>query len=483
MQKTKLIIYDEVNCKFEGLAPEIRRELVKRNEVFNPANRYIPSVRMGRWSGCENFFSMGGKTYINLLPDIIDYIIEKNYEIELEDRRTYNRDFTFDHIDKNIVSNINWPDGKSVILRDHQVEAVNQFFDNQQGIEVLPTASGKTLIAAILSMNTEKYGRSLIIVPNKDLITQTEVYYKMLGLDVGVYYGERKEFFTKHVISTWQSLGKLKNSPIDIGLEEPVTFQKFVDGVVAVIIDECHGIKSPILFKLLTEELAHISIRWAMSGTLPKEQHEIIKLTCAVGSQFHRIYTPDLQDLGILSKCDVYVKQLIDTRVYSTYQSEYEYLISDSKRLAYVANMIAEKGKEGNVLVLVGRKKTGKELEKLIPDSVFVSGATKSKDRKEQYDEVKTSNSKVIIATISIAAVGLDIPRLNSLFLVESGKSFIQTTQAIGRVLRIAADKNYAQVYDICSTCKYSKRHLAIRKKWYKESQFPIHIEKVTWEL
>ena len=78
----------------------------------------------------------------------------------------------------------------------------------QQGISCLPTASGKSLVTAILSKKVEKYGRSIIIVPNKDLITQTEIYYKILGMD-SVYIIANQKIFSKH---TRFVLGKvLKN--------------------------------------------------------------------------------------------------------------------------------------------------------------------------------------------------------------------------------------------------------------------------------
>ena len=184
MQKTILQIHDEVNCTFKNLPANIRNSLHIKSKVFNPSNRYIPSVRLGRWDGCEYYFSISGKTYINLLSPIIDYLTEQKFEIELEDLRPYNRNFEFDRIDNEYLSNISWPKkhmmaNDPIILRDHQVEAANIFLENQQGIASLPTGSGKSLLAALLSKKVEKYGRSIVIVPNKDLITQTEEYYNV----------------------------------------------------------------------------------------------------------------------------------------------------------------------------------------------------------------------------------------------------------------------------------------------------------------
>lgn len=486
MNTAILKIHDEVNCSFEGLPPEIRRVLNAKSKIFNPSLRFTPAVRLGRWDGKTPYFSIGGSTYINLLPSQIEYIAEQGWEITIEDTRTYNRSFDFSSVDKDYVAATAWPighqlAGQPVVLRDHQVEAINKFLENMQGIMCLPTGSGKSLITAILSQKIEKYGRSIVIVPNKDLITQTEEYYTLLGLDVGVYYGDRKDFFKTHTICTWQSLEKLRQNAIDCGLEEPVTFKKFMQGVVAVIVDECHGVKAEKLSDILTKELAHVPIRWALSGTIPKELHEVVNLTIAIGDIIHTLATVDLQDIGVLSDCNVKILQLIDTQMFKDYHAEYEFLVSSPERLGFISKLIRAASESGNVLVLVGRKETGKQLEELIPDSIFLSGATDSKTRKEHYNEVKTSNSKVIIATAGIAAVGIDVPRINHLFLIESGKSFVRTIQSVGRALRTSFDKVNAQIWDICSSCKYSKKHLTERKRYYREQQFPFTIEKINW--
>lgn len=372
--------------------------------------------------------------------------------------------------------------GQPIILRDHQTYIVNKFLTNLQGIISSPTGSGKSCIASILSKKVEKYGRSIVIVPNKDLITQTEKYYVDLGMDVGVYYGDRKDFFKTHTICTWQSLAKLMQSPIDIGLDEPVTFDNFINNVVAVIVDEAHGLRGNLLSKLMCGPLAKIPIRWAVTGTVPKDDYDLINLTISVGEVLYKLPTAALQAKGLLSKCDVKIMQMIDTRSFTSYADELNYLVTDEKRLQFMANLIIEAAKTGNVLVLVGRKETGKELEKLIPDSIFLSGATKSKDRKAEYDKIKVSNHKVILATSQIAAVGIDIPRIFHLFLIECGKSFVRTIQSVGRSLRTAKDKNHSYIWDICSTCKFSKRHLTNRKKYYNSEEFPYTVQKIDWQ-
>jgi superfamily II DNA or RNA helicase len=116
------------------------------------------------------------------------------------------------------------------------------------------------------------------------------------------------------------------------------------------------------------------------------------------------------------------------------------------------------------------------------PDVSFVSGTTKATERKEQYDSVATSNNQIIIATYGVAAVGINIPRIFNLILVEPGKSFVRVIQSIGRGIRKAEDKDFVQIWDITSACKFAKRHLTKRKAFYKDANYPFTVEKVDWQ-
>jgi superfamily II DNA or RNA helicase len=176
------------------------------------------------------------------------------------------------------------------------------------------------------------------------------------------------------------------------------------------------------------------------------------------------------------------VVQLIDLPEFKQYSDELKYLVTDENRMLYISNLIKEISNSGNTLVLVNRIDSGKFLVNELPDSVFISGEVKTKDRKEEYDEIKTSNNKVIVATYGVAAVGINIPRIFNLVLLEPGKSFVRVIQSIGRGIRKAEDKDFVQIWDITSTCKYAKRHLTERKKFYKEAKYPFTIDKVDWQ-
>jgi superfamily II DNA or RNA helicase len=190
----------------------------------------------------------------------------------------------------------------------------------------------------------------------------------------------------------------------------------------------------------------------------------------------------ELQDRGVLAQCHVNIVQLVDHVEYNNYQSELKYLLEESGRLDTMASLIQQVNETGNTLVLVDRITAGQELVKRLGErAVFVSGATKAKDRQDEYDEVAEATDKIIVATYGVAAVGINIPRIFNLVLVEPGKSFVRVIQSIGRGIRKAEDKDHVQIWDITSTCKFAKRHLTKRKVYYKEARYPFTQEKLDW--
>ena len=252
--------------------------------------------------------------------------------------------------------------------------------------------------------------------------------------------------------------------------------------VEGAVVANCHMAKAEALKTLLTGVMSHIPIRWGLTGTVPKEAYESVSLRCSIGEVIGQLSAKELQDQGVLAACHVNIMQLIDYVEYKDYQSELKYLLETQSRLKYISTLIERIQADGNTLVLVDRIATGKALVELISGASFVSGGTKANDRKERYDEIATSDNRVIVATYGVAAVGINIPRIFNLVLVEPGKSFVRVIQSIGRGIRKAEDKDFVQIWDITSTCKFSKRHINKRKAFYKDAGYPFTVEKTEWQ-
>src|SRR5210317_1539589 len=407
----RLIIEDEVNIKLEGLDVDVRRKLSNALKFDVPYARYMPQYKLGRWDGKVAFFGIGGTGYVNHLDVIVDTLKKNNVQIVDIDDRRHPVTLDFQPITERYWADqgVVWPkghpaEGEEIILRDYQVTAINNFLQNPQSLQEIATGAGKTITTATLSHISEPYGRSLVIVPNKSLVTQTEEDYINCGLDVGVYFGDRKELGKTHTICTWQSLNILDKKHKDGSAV--LSLAEFLDGVSTIIIDEVHQAKAEVLKNLLTRNLRNAPIRWGLTGTVPKERFEFEALHASIGPVIGQITAKELQDKGVLSNCHVNIVQLIDTVAHRDYQSELKYLVTEENRVDYIAKMLNKIKESGNTLILIDRISAGELLHERIENSIFIKGDVKLKDRKSAYDEIQDADNMVIVATYGVAAVG-----------------------------------------------------------------------------
>jgi len=242
MPTCKLTVFDEVNIKLEGLPPDVRRKLANAMKFEVPYARHTPQYKLGRWDGTKGYFGLGGYGYLNHLERLLPILEDQGYRVdEINDQRQH-FEIELETIDENYWAGSYWPkgherEGEPIVLRDYQVAVINNFLQNPQSLQEIATGAGKTIMTATLSKIVEPIGRSLVIVPNKSLVTQTEKDYINVGLDVGVYFGDRKELGRTHTICTWQSLNVLDKRNKDG--KEVLSLAEFLEDIQTVIVDEC----------------------------------------------------------------------------------------------------------------------------------------------------------------------------------------------------------------------------------------------------
>ena len=150
MKQCTIVIKDEVNIKLEGLDLDMRRRLVNQFKYDVPYARYLPAVRLGRWDGKVSYFQLGGSTFTNLLPEIVPMLEQYNYDIDLDDQRDYSITFDFPLCAEDTFADKVWPkghpiEGQPIMMRDYQVEIVNNYLSNPQCIQEVATGAGKTI--------------------------------------------------------------------------------------------------------------------------------------------------------------------------------------------------------------------------------------------------------------------------------------------------------------------------------------------------
>lgn len=249
------------------------------------------------------------------------------------------------------------------------------------------------------------------------------------------------------------------------------------------IVSNCHTASSKSLKNLLSGPFANIPIRWGLSGTIPKEPFKFYPILTNLGPVVHELQAHQLQEEGVLASCNVDIIQLVDIMDFDNYHDENKFLVTDETRLEWISEFITEVSNSGNTMVIVNRIETGEFLHKLIPNSMFLQGSTKNKDRNTMFDDVNSGDNLTIIGTAQTIATGVNIPRIFNLVMFESGKSFIRVIQSIGRGIRKAKDKDFVQIYDLASTCKFSRGHMNKRKALYNEAKYPYKTTKIKYLL
>lgn len=480
----KITLLDEVNIHISNLETIVLSKLHKNLSFFDPSAKYLPAYKMRRWDGKVSYFDLNGKSYYHLLPEIIKTLEEYEYKIVLCDKRN-KVEFEFESIDQEYLKkqNIKWPKGhhlenQDIILRDYQVEIINNFLAKRHAVQEIATGAGKTIITAVLAKSVEKYGRTITIVPSKSLVKQTYDDFKNIGLDVGIFFGDSKQTKNQHIIATWQSLESMrKRSKKEENLKY---FDELKKDVKAIIVDECHIAKAPSLKRVLGTMFSDIPIRWGLTATIPRENYLFYAVKSLIGPPVNFMTAAELQDRGVLSSCDVHIIEIQDEKEdFQTYHEEKKYLLTNERRLKIIAELANEVSQQGNTLILVDFVKTAKKLGTLTNNSYVVTGSDSLKKKQEKFELVKEEDNMILIATYGVAAVGINLPKLYNIILVEAGKSIIRVMQSIGRGLRKTAEKNHVVIYDICGSTKRSKKHMIKRKRIYKQAKYPFTHSKI----
>jgi superfamily II DNA or RNA helicase len=487
-------IFNEVDVAVIGLRPTEYFVLSDMYALKTAGYFFNPKFTTGGWDGFKRFFTVNGKTSIHLLPEIIPVLTELGYDFKLIDKRD-KINIKIPHVDSTYLSDFGWT------LEDHQVEVVNTLIENRGGMIKAGTGAGKTACCWVLHDIVYKHTgfETLVIVPTSDLIHQTVAEFNKFSDDVGLWGDSHKDTAHPIVVSTWQTL---QNQP------------GFVAKYKHMIMDECHGGRNfeSQVNKILNDYGKNCYIKSGMTGTFPEHPCELRTLFCAMGPVRYEVSARELIDIGWLAELTLKIVTLIEDfeeeyqqflkeneeadeddrlegddipnkkeftkMMFPEYPHETKYISTNEKRNEFIANLVIGKAESmkgsGNSVVLVNTVKHGKALEKLIPNSKFIYGKDKTKVRKEMFDLFSVEDDVTMITTFGLAAIGLNIPRIFNVYMIDAGKSFIRVIQTIGRGLRKAHDKNNVNIFDVNSNLHYSNQHLNKRKKFYGTENHPV---------
>ena len=330
-------------------------------------------------------------------------------------------------------------------LREYQTNAMTQALTKQFGILVAPCGSGKTVVG--LNIIVERKQPTLIIVHTKELLNQwIEQIKDYLGIeDVGVI-GDRKEEIRPVTVGMVQTLGK-RNLP-----EISKHFGQ-------IIIDECHHTPATTFTQVVSAFDCFYQL--GLSAT-PYRRDRLNKLLYyVVGNVSATISDQDLQDHGTCIKPKIIARGTLfayDYKEDADYQPMISRLVEDPNRNQLIIEDIIKeaKGKNNYSLVLTDRKEHCRTLARLLMEQgvncAILTGDLPKKQREQVIKDLEGGSLRVVFATGQIAGEGLDIPKLNRLFVTTPIRWKGKIKQYVGRVLRTAPGKRNARIYDYVDT-------------------------------
>jgi superfamily II DNA or RNA helicase len=486
----KNYVYIHIECDYS-----IANELVDHFTFFVPGYKFMPSYKNKMWDGKIRLFNSRTKElYAGLYQYVVEFANVREYSIECTDSDYYGRPDTFNDISieeceayskaLNLRAGVN-----EITARDYQISAFQHALERKNALLLSPTASGKSLIIynLIRWYLEHKDKNILIIVPTTSLVEQ-------LASDFSDYYGdyfkthkiysgkEKANFESRVVISTWQSIYKLKAPWFkDFGM---------------VVGDEAHQFKAKSLTDIMTK-LYNAEYRIGTTGTLDGAETNALTLQGLFGPIKQVTTTKNLMDDDDIATLDIqmlimkYPTEECKEFGKKTYVEEMDYIVRHTRRNNFIKNLAIDQ--DGNTLVLFQYvAKHGKVLFDLIQKAAhekrmifFVSGATGVDDRERVREITETQKNAIIVASYGVFSTGINIRNIHNIIFSSPSKSQVRVLQSVGRGLRKSDDNTDTFLFDITDDLHHKKRknytlnHGAERVKMYAKEKFKYQIYEV----
>jgi superfamily II DNA or RNA helicase len=362
--------------------------------------------------------------------------------------------------------------GGGVRLYPWQAKAVRTAVEAHRGVLKMATGAGKTecMAGVIKCLETTRLPKTLIIVPNRNLLRQTkERLEKRLECHVGnIGYGQWEEDFVTVAIPNSLILPKFKER-----------FQHLMATTEVIMLDECHHSAATTWEKSLAT--CNAWYRFGFSGTpLDRSDGGSLKLQGQTGPVVVDIGSALLVSQGKLAKPTVEIINIREPRhLPDGLDWSNVYRLGVVKNRAFhrqVTNRVREEVEKGRqVLVLVTRIEHGEALSEMLAADPLVPhawlhGKTDPAQLKDSMEMFLKGVLPVLVAS-TIFGEGTDLPNIDTLVIADGGRSVIRTIQKAGRALRPKKNRpNTATLIDFrhwshSQLYTHSKERVAVYKR------------------
>jgi len=422
------------------------REYAKTLRLPNP--EYERRQRMGFWTGRTpkevRLFEQNGNALIfpfGLIKDLWPMLRRGEWELD------FRQDETVEYGDK-----LNEP------LLDYQEKAVEEMLKAKYGILKSPAGSGKTVCGLEIS---RRYGKkALWLCHTADLLKQSMTRAKQfLPCDPELYGTITEGRINISQGITFSTIQTMCNVDLD----------RYRHEWDIVIVDECHHVsqsaKTVTRYHKVLNNLA-ARRRYGITAT-PVRADGLIKATFALLGPLQYEVPDEAVQKRVMK---VGIKQIqTDTEITDDclnddgtlqYTGLIEHLTTDADRNKLIARTIME-NKGHSCIILSSRIAHLEAIRNLLPyemqeQSAIITGKMTSKkakaEREEILDKMRSGELKYLGASYNLFKEGVDIPRLDRLFLATPEKFSSVIIQSVGRIARVFEGKTQPIVYDFVDT-------------------------------
>lgn len=355
--------------------------------------------------------------------------------------------------------------GRGRILREKQLAVfvdTRDFLEqgNFEGYVEAPTGFGKTVLFSEIIRATNE--RTLIVVPSRILVEQTYQRLKQFNpdLDVGRFYGDRKERDKQVTITTYQSMVK-SNGGVD------------PEAVDLLVLDEVHQSLTDVRIRAVGKFNRAIKLGFTATPEYTQDK----RVENLLNNEIHAISLKEAVETGLLCSFSVYLAQTdVDLSGVSVTQSgdyddrELEKAIDIYSRnksaVELYQKLVRQNEGFSKGLIYCVSVKHARDVAELFTKNGINAGAVWSaqdKGERKRILEAYGRGEVKVLTNVNVLTEGFDDPEAFLCINLRPTLSRVVAKQRGGRILRLDPDnpKKHAIIVDYLDRNE-DKRNLQI---------------------
>tara|TARA_B100001057_G_C22831604_1_gene943600 strand:- start:82 stop:1500 length:1419 start_codon:yes stop_codon:yes gene_type:complete len=358
-------------------------------------------------------------------------------------------------------------------LRPEQIPIQKRYLDEQGGgIISLKCGGGKTVLALSIIAALQK--KTIVLVHKDFLMTQwyDRIQQFLPSAKIGKIQQDTIDIDNKDIVLAMVQSVSVKEYPKEV-------FQQF--GLA--VFDECHHLGAEVFFKCMRKVASNYML--GLSATPKRKDGLQWVFESFIGPIVYQ--TKDVVTEGVeVNVIDYYSEDATYTKPCLTYMGKpclpkiINNVCAHWERTKVILELTKQYYEMDRKVILLSDRREHLNcmlewlLKENIPSGLYVGGM-------KPFDLHESQKKDVILGTFSMAAEGMDIPKLNTIILA-SPKSDV--VQAVGRIMRekVNVRKFHPLIIDINDThpnFETFKRQNIKRIAFYNKQKYKIMLHKV----